>query len=1082
LRRGPRIYNLFPSLVGSVDRWTAELPRIAAMGFDWVYVNPFHYPGFSGSLYAVKDYYRLNPLFDECGQPAELQLGSFTAAARELGLAVMMDLVINHTARDALLTAEHHGWFARRPNGDLRSPTVTDVDDPAVSTEWGDLAEIDYGDPSHHPDMIAHWRRLVEHYLHLGFGGFRCDAATKVPAVIWGGVIGAVRESWPQVVFAAETLGCEPAAIAALRQAGFDYLFNSACWWDFHAPWLLEQYDVMRVIAPSIAFPESHDTERLAALADQQGNVPGNVPGNVEDWCRLRVMFSAFFSAGWMMPMGCEWGWRRRLDVVNTRPDPREEAHFDLAPFITEVNRLKADLPALNEEGGQWRLTPASSPVVALLRRPRSGEGAAVLVMNTDFNHAHAFPDVSLPGLVDATPGGGGEVVVLPPLAFRLLTNAVGMTAAAEGFRLDPTAPGIVIQAVTPSVGCGRWPVKRDQGEVLEVGADIVVDGHVILAARVLYRGAGEGGWQSASMVAEGNDRWSGRVPLTLPGRLYFTVEAWIDAYETWRADLVAKRQAEQPVTLELSEGRHLVQAALTRIEGEDRERLEQALQADAVDSALVRSVMARWPDFSRSVRAEGVGEVVIDRPIARFGAWYGMTARSQGDRPGRSATFRDCERRLPEIARMGFDVVYLLPIHPIGRVHRKGPDNALVAGPDDPGSPYAIGSVEGGHAAIHPGLGTLEDFRHFVAAVQRHGMEVALDFAIQCAPDHPWVQEHPQWFVWRPDGSLRYAENPPKKYQDIVNLDFHGPAAAELWRELRAVVLFWVAEGVRIFRVDNPHTKPLPFWEWLIRSVRDAHPDVVFLSEAFTRPKLMMALAKVGFSQSYTYFTWRNFKAEIQTYLGELTSGEAREVLRPNFWPATPDILPVYLQTGGRAAFRIRLILAATLSPAYGIPNGYELCEAEAVPGHEEYLHSEKYQYKVWDWNRAGHIKDDITRINAIRRDNPALHDFANLRFLEAEDDAVLFYSKMTADRSNMILVVVTLDPFDAHDVVLHFPLAAMGVPPGETFDVEELLSGRRHLWRGACHHVHLDPQVNPAAVFRVTVWTSVAYRTPCL
>ncbi len=1093
MRGGPRLYNLFPSAVGPVSAWVAELPRIAAMGFDWVYVNPFHYPGFSGSLYAVKDYHRLNPLFDD-GAPAELQLGRFTAAARAEGLAVMMDLVVNHTARDALLVSEHHEWYARAADGALISPAAIDPDDPTRRIEWGDLAQLDYGNPAHHPDMVAHWRRLVEDYVRLGFTGFRCDAAYQVPAAVWAGIIGGVRGAAPQAIFAAETLGCDTAAIAALHQAGFDLLFNSAKWWDFHAPWLLEQYDLLRAIAPSIAFPESHDTPRLSAEIEGRGDV--------EAWYRLRAAFAAFFSAGWMMPIGYEWGWSRKLDVVNTRPGDREPPRFDLSPFLAALNRLKAGTPVLNDEGPQMRLTRPGQPVVALLRRSRTGGEAALLVMNTDPLAGHGADPAGLlaaaglmPGdLADCTPlaGLGGPPSAgglhLDPLGFRLYrTPPAGDAAAVAGGvrarRGDAAGSGILILAVEPCVDCGRWPVKREEGDVLEVTADILRHGHDRLAARVLYRAAGAEAWDDVPMQPQDNDRWLGRVTLPRPGRVEYRVEAWVDAYESWRDDLGKKRAAGQDVAVEIEEGRRLVAAALARVGAADRERLERALAEPAtLDGPEVAAVMARWPDRGTAIRSDRVLEVVVERARARFGAWYGMVARSQGTEPGCSASLRDCERRLPDIARMGFDVVYLLPIHPIGRVHRKGADNALVAAPGEPGSPYAIGSVEGGHDAVHPDLGTLADFRHFVAAASRLGMEVALDFAIQCAPDHPWVREHPDWFSWRPDGTIRYAENPPKKYQDIVNLDFQSPDAPAIWRELLDVVLFWRDQGVRIFRVDNPHTKPVPFWEWLIRSVQERDPGVIFLSEAFTRPKMMRALAKAGFSQSYTYFTWRNFKREIAAYVEELAHGEARDYLRPNFWPSTPDILPPFLQTGGRAAFRIRLVLAATLSASWGMYNGYELCEAEAVPGREEYLHSEKYQYKLRDWNLPGNIKDEVARLNAIRRDNPALHETENLRFHPAEDDSVLFYGKATLDRSNLIFVAVTLDPFDAHDAVLHFPLADMGVAEGETYEMEDLLTGRRHLWRGAVQRLRLDPAVNPAAIFRVTVWASVDYRTPCL
>jgi starch synthase (maltosyl-transferring) len=1080
---GLRLYNLFPLLVGTVARMGDELPRIRAMGFDWVYLNPFHYPGFSGSLYAVKDDRRLHPELDD-GRPMEAQLREFTARAHETGLRVMMDLVINHTSKDAVLVAEHPDWFARDQSGALVSPGAVDPDDPEKVTQWGDLAQLDYGRADLFPAIVAYWGELTALYAGLGFDGFRCDAAYQVPAEIWAGVISATRHRHPDAHFAAETLGCTPEQIAVLHRAGFDTLFNSSKWWDFHAPWLLEQYDQLRAIAPSISFPESHDTERLAA------EVAGN--GDACAWARLRAAFAAFFSAGWMMPIGYEWGWRTKPDVVATRPGDREAAHYDLSDFVAEINRIKAETPALNDEGPQRRLTDAADPVVALLRLTRAEDAAALLVMNTD-PHRPAALDMAalrrgLPPLETVLGGDGGE---LAPLEVRLLRTSLAARATADDLP-DVHAPGILIQAVAPCADCGRYPVKREVGDTLEVTADILKDGHDRLAARVLWREKGESDWHAEPMRHQDNDRWIGVVPLRRNTRVSYTVEAWVDAYETWRGDLAKKRAAGQAVTVEVIEGHLMLNGALPRLFGPDRERLERLLaeldaaegdddKADLLGSALVRGIMARWPDLSRAVRHDRVYDVVVDRVAARFSAWYEIMVRSQGIEVGRSATFADAERRLPDIARMGFDVVYLLPIHPIGRVHRKGPDNTLVAQAGDPGSPYAIGSSEGGHTAIHPDLGTLDSFRHFVAAVRHHGMEVAMDFAIQCAPDHPWIRQHPEWFQWRPDGTIRYAENPPKKYQDIVNVTFHGPGAEALWRELLAVVRFWVDEGVRIFRVDNPHTKPIPFWEWLIARIQDEHPDVIFLSEAFTRPKLMRALAKAGFSQSYTYFTWRNFKQELADYVTELAQGEARDYMRPHFWPTTPDILPPFLQTGGRAGFRIRLVLAATLSSLYGIYNGYELCEAQAVPGKEEYRHSEKYQHKVWDWNRPGNIKAEIARINAIRRANPALHEFENVRFFASDDDSVLFYGKWTLDRANMVFVAVCLDPFDVHEATLTFPLDAMGVPEGETFEVEELLSGRRHLWRGAVQRVRLDPEIAPAVIWRVTVWTSVDYRTPC-
>ena len=637
----------------------------------------------------------------------------------------------------------------------------------------------------------------------------------------------------------------------------------------------------------------------------------------------------------------------------------------------------------------------------------------------------------------------------------------------------------IVIQNVWPEIDGGRYPVKREVGDVLEVWADVFRDGHSLVAAILKVRPWNEEDWTEIPMELynAGLDRWRTAVRLDLNTRYLYTIEAWTDVFATWQAEIVKKREAGQDVFLELQEGREIVAETGARAKGADKRRLKAVLadfdcgkEPDLPMPGSVGAIMARCGDRADAVRYDRDLEVFVDRVRARYGAWYEMFHRSQCGEPGRGATFAECEERLPEIRNMGFDVVYLVPIHPIGEINRKGANNAETAKPGEPGSPYAIGSRLGGHRAVHPDLGTLDDFRHFVAETHRLGMEVALDFAIQCAPDHPWIREHPEWFRFRPDGTIRYAENPPKKYQDIVNVDFDCAEREALWRELRDVVLFWIDQGVRIFRVDNPHTKPVPFWEWLIRDVQERHPDVLFLAEAFTRPPMLHMLAKVGFSQSYCYFTWRNTKLELTEYLTELAHIEGREYLRPNFFTNTPDILPSFLQTGGRPAFVIRLVLAATLSPVYGIYNGFELCEAEAVPRREEYLNSEKYQYKVWDWNRPGNIKDIVTRVNEIRRQNTALHELETVSFHPAGDDNILFYGKMTPDRHNMVFVAVNLDPHNAHETDLEFPLFDMAIPEGENFVAEELLSGSQKVWRGARQRLRLHPQTNPAAIFRIT------------
>jgi len=638
----------------------------------------------------------------------------------------------------------------------------------------------------------------------------------------------------------------------------------------------------------------------------------------------------------------------------------------------------------------------------------------------------------------------------------------------------------IQIENLYPEVDCGRHPAKRIQGETFEVWADIFRDGHDVLGAALLHCAPGADIWSRIPMRHHDNDRWVGQVALGRVGRHAYCIEAWTDRFESFRREFLAKRDAGAELGNELLEGRALLVAALGQAPRPCRRGLERALacfdaaspagRAALLLDAGLREAMAEAGLVADRTRHPRVLELVVDRPAARFAAWYEMFPRSQGTDPARSATFEDCIRRLPEIEAMGFDVLYFVPIHPIGRINRKGRNNAVAAEPGDPGSPYAIGAAEGGHTAIHPDLGTLADFRRLVAAAADRGLEVALDFATQCAPDHPWLREHPDWFTFRPDGTVKYAENPPKKYQDIVNPDFYGPDAAGLWRALKEVLLFWIAAGVRTFRVDNPHTKPVPFWEWLIREIQAEHPDVVFLAEAFTRPKMMKALAKVGFTQSYSYFTWRNAKQELTDYLVELTQTECREYLRPNFFTNTPDILPPILQSGGRPAFQMRLVLAATLSSVYGIYNGFELCEADAIPGTEEYRNSEKYEYKVWDWDRPGNIKDYVARLNRARRENPALQEFLNLRFYACSSDRILFYGKMTADRSNMVFVAVNLDPAAAHEGTIELPLDVMGIGPEEEYRVDNLMTGDRWAWRGPRHALRLDPATDPAALLRVS------------
>ncbi len=632
-----------------------------------------------------------------------------------------------------------------------------------------------------------------------------------------------------------------------------------------------------------------------------------------------------------------------------------------------------------------------------------------------------------------------------------------------------------LIEDVYPSIEQGRYPVKRVQAEPIDVWADIFRDGHDVIAAALIWRRDGEKSWHRAPMRLHENDRWTARFVPDEPARYVYAIEAWTDTFASWRRDFLLKREAGQKVDLEGKEGRELLadvgprdKRARAIIEAA-RAEFDRTGDAEVLLSEELREVMAEHQPRPDLTRSSGF-PLVIDPPLARGGAWYEMFPRSQSRIAGRHGTFDDCIARLPELAAFGFDVLYFPPIHPIGRTHRKGINNALAAGPGDPGSPYAIGAREGGHDAIHPELGTLDDFRRLVTECRRLGMEVALDFAIQFSPDHPWLVQHPDWFRYRPDGSVRHAENPPKKYQDIVNPDFYCADRAGLWNALRDIVLFWVDQGVRIFRVDNPHTKPFAFWEWMIREVQTRHRGVIFLSEAFTRPKVMRALAKLGFSQSYTYFTWRTTKWELQSYVSELTAYPVREYFRPNFFVNTPDILPLHLQSGDPAIFKSRVALAATLSASYGVYSGFELIEHTPIPGREEYLHSEKYELKVRDWDRPGNIKDYIGRLNRLRRANPALLQTSNLRFAAVDDDQVIGFVKESAAHDNAVAVAIALSGARPREFWFHFGDIEIGPEGGRTkvAGVENLVTGERHAiaWGGV--RLNINPTEDPALLFR--------------
>ncbi len=662
------------------------------------------------------------------------------------------------------------------------------------------------------------------------------------------------------------------------------------------------------------------------------------------------------------------------------------------------------------------------------------------------------------------------------PAGRRKAAKPEAAAPGVNGGGLDPRR--VVVQNVQPRVDDGRYPVKRSAGETLDVRAEVFTDGHDHLTVLLRHRRSG-GRWSETRMRALGNDEWQADLVLDREGTWQYTVVAWVNRFGTWRDELSRKAAAGQDVASELLEGAALVKEAApraaagrapslekiaVRLAGPEPQEARVALALEDGLADTMRALSAR----AGLVEAEHVLEVRIERERARYGAWYEMFPRSAPSARPHGANFADAAKRLPAIAAMGFDVVYLPPVHPIGRTHRKGPNNVLAAGPEDPGSPWAIGAAEGGHKAVHPELGTLADFDDFVAEAGRNGLEVALDLAYQCSPDHPYVKSHPEWFRHRPDGTIKYAENPPKKYQDIYPFDFECAEWQALWNELKSIVTFWIGHGVNVFRVDNPHTKPFRFWSWLIAEIQREHPGTVFLSEAFTRPKVMAHLAKIGFTQSYSYFTWRNTKAELTEYFTELTQTPVREYMRPNLFANTPDILHEYLQVGGRPAFMTRLVLAATLGASYGIYGpAFELCEGHAHPGTEEYVDSEKYQVRRWDLDAPGHIREIVERVNRARRENRALQFDRPLRFLDIDNDQMIAYLKTAPGGANTVIVVVNLNPHLVQEATLRVPIEQLGITPDESYQVHDQLSDARYLWQGGHNYVRLDPHSCPAHLF---------------
>jgi starch synthase (maltosyl-transferring) len=1078
----PKIYYFHPLLAGPRGNWPAHLSRCRELGFDHIVSAPLFAPGKAGNLFLTADHESAHPSID-ASRPADEVVKEFAQACQAHGLKLILDVELARVATDAAIVRSRPNWFHA-------ADAATRVD-PRSARRKTDAVYARFDKPAIAKEIAGWWIERLHRLVRAGVIGFRCENPQLVPSTIWRYVITAIKEGFPDCRFLAWTPGLDWQTIAALRGAEFDAAFSSVAWWDGRASWFVEEHELLRGFGSVIGCPEALYGARLARRLQNAADAKAQY--------RHLLRRAAATGDGLMIPMGLEFASTVDMDHGGGTADESIPVENCKAAFTAEIQdalSLADKLATLS--GGEMRvLANPEQPVTAFLRSDaadvRYASYFAVVVINSDLQHAHPLP-ISL----DPLPPAAGIAAVAremiaadrdcrAPLAAGEI-RLVGVRASApiklrRGERQATQVAAlsrIVIDNVAPSIDGGRFPAKRVIGESIGIEADVFTDGHELLAVELLWRAADEKEWRRVHMQLINNDRWQATVAPDRIGRHEFTIESWWDRYGTFCRDLEVKHNAGADVSVEIVEGRRHLEQAKERAQSDQNKIVATALNwltDAAVDASIeiflardLREVMQEAEERLYLYRREPHFAIDVERPQAAFGAWYELFPRSATDDPSRHGTFDDVIRRLPAIKDMGFDVLYLPPIHPIGVTNRKGKNNSLEVEPTDVGSPYAIGSSDGGHDAIHPALGTIEDFRRMRDAAAAHGMEIALDFAIQCSPDHPWLKAHPEWFNWRPDGTVRYAENPPKKYQDIVNVEFYARNTfPRLWNALRDVVLYWRGEGVRIFRVDNPHTKPLPFWEWLIAQVRGQYADVIFLSEAFTRPKMMYRLAKVGFSQSYTYFTWRNTKPELIEYFTELTTTDVKDYFRPHLFVNTPDINPYFLHTSGRPGFLIRAVLAATLSGLWGVYSGFELCEYAPLPGREEYLNSEKYEIRVRHFDAPGNITAEIAKLNRIRKSNPVLHSHLGLHFYPAHNDQVLFYGKISPDRADMILVAVNLDPFHAHEVTIEVPLWEWKLPDDTSIAVRDLMSDTTFAWRGKLQRIRLDPATIPFAIWRL-------------
>lgn len=1037
--RALKVTHLDLRRLNSLQDYDLAVRRAAEGGSNCICFGPLFDLAQRSDPLLVADHARSLGSWAEVGSPPQV-VEQLARRSERQGLTLFIDIVLDRVAHDGPSAQGLGGIYHRLPGLNPLDPRCTRRDVlSAVLREGAEARAAEW------------WAMHLSTLVGAGARGFRLLGMTDLPRQALQPIVGAVR-SRAACDFWGWTPGLDWARHGELVDVGLSAVFASTCWWDGKAGWLVEEYEALRRIAPvlGVAAPPyeaiSSTPERLTRNLTLAAAMSHGVftPGGIGEPCQMRRAHA----------LADKLADRRVTGELRALTGPDAPVAMFVRADHDDARQASCGVAiAVNAQSTPVKVSLGLEPLP-----PMAGLGLAAIATGEPL-----APRLLQPGEVSVV-----EVAPTEPVrASRRNDKRDAKLAAAR----SPVA----IERVSPVVAGASFASKHIVGRPLAIEADIFADGHDVLAAELTWWSADKQDRSIVPLVSVGNDRWQATVTPGRIGRHYFSIEAWRDEYASLCHAIEVKHRAGIDIAVELSEADVFLRSlgngdpAVTALASAARSGTADATVTE-LTSTDARTRVAAVAE-RRLPAHEGPFAVEVERPQAEFAAWYELFPRSITDSPSRHGTFDDVIAALPRVREMGFDVLYFPPIHPIGHTNRKGRNNSLSAGPDDPGSPYAIGNEGGGHDAIHTALGTSQDFRRLVAAAHDHGLEIALDFAIQCSLDHPWLREHPEWFRHRPDGSIKYAENPPKKYEDIVNVDFYADGAIPaLWLALRDVVLHWAGEGVRIFRVDNPHTKPLPFWQWMIGDVRGRYPDVVFLSEAFTRPKMMYRLAKVGFSQSYTYFTWRNGKQEITDYLRELTTTEVVDFFRPHFFVNTPDINPFFLQSAGRAGFLIRATLAATLSGLWGVYSGFELCEAAALPGREEYLDSEKYEIRPRNFASPGNIVAEITLLNRLRRTHPALHSHRGVTFYNAFNDQVLVYGKRAPGADDMILVAVSLDPHGLQHANFELPLWEWKLPDDGVLEVEDLVHGARFTWQGKIQSVSLDPAILPFAIWRLS------------